>query len=56
MSKIMYEVTGWPVTCPSEKFSEGLYTTRELAEKAVAQAYIDYSKCEFEIEEKWVRE
>jgi hypothetical protein len=53
---ILYEVTGYPKSCPSETFSEGIYKTREKAELAIEQAYKDYSSCEFEIEEKYLRD
>lgn len=51
---IMYEVVGYPITCPSEKFDIGIYLTRERAEKVVEICHQDYSNCEFDIEEKWV--
>jgi hypothetical protein len=51
---ILFEVTGYPNTCPSERFDVGLYKTREKAESVVEMSYQDYSNCEFEIEEKWV--
>ncbi len=53
---IMYEVTGYPVTCPSERFDIGTYKTRERAEEVMAMSYEDYSNCEFEIEEKWIED
>jgi hypothetical protein len=53
---IMYEVIGYPNSCPSETFDVGLYKTRERAEQELAKSYEDYSKCSFEIEEKWVEE
>jgi hypothetical protein len=53
---IMYEVIGYPNSCPSETFDVGLYKTRERAEQEMAKSYEDYSKCSFEIEEKWVEE
>ena len=50
---IMYEVVGYPVSCPVEKFDVGIYLTLERAEKVVEICNQDYSNCEFEIEEKW---
>lgn len=51
---IMYEVIGWPNSCPSEKFDIGIYKTYARAEQVVETCYQDYSNCEFSIEEKWV--
>jgi hypothetical protein len=53
---IMYEVTGYPRSCPSEKFDIGIYKTLERAERVMASCYEDYSNCEFEIEEKRLEE
>ena len=53
---ILYEVTGYPRSCPSETFSVGIYKTRERALAAMTEAYEDYSRCEFEIEGKWSEE
>lgn len=53
---IVYEVTGYPTKCPSEKFDVGVYKTLDRAEKVMARSYEDYSNCQFEIEEKWVEE
>lgn len=53
---IVYVVTGWPNSCPSEKFEAGSYKTRERAEEVMEISYQDYSNCEFEIEEMWVEE
>lgn len=52
----MYEVTGYPNTCPSEKFDIGIYKTYERAEQVRDMSYQDYTNCEFEIEEKRVEE
>lgn len=48
MKQTIYEVTGWPNTCPDEKWSE-YYTTKELAEKAMAKFEMDYDNMSFEI-------
>jgi hypothetical protein len=53
---IMYEVVGYPISCPVEKFDVGIYMTRDRAEKVVERCHEDYSNCEFDIEEKWVEE
>jgi hypothetical protein len=55
MRKI-YEVTGYPRSCPEERFDIGFYYTRKAAETVMGVAYEEYSRCEFEIEEKWVKE
>jgi hypothetical protein len=52
---ILYEVTGYCESCPSEKFSEGLYKTREKAEQAKTRAREVYD-CEFEIDEKYLKD
>ena len=54
MRKI-YQVTGYPRTCPEERFDIGFYYTREAAETVVGVSHEVYSKCEFEIEEKVVQ-
>ena len=48
----VYEVIGYPVSCPEETFTEGLYRTRESAEIAMEKAIEEYPLCEFEIEIK----
>ena len=50
----VYEIFGWPNTCPSERFSCGLFKTQELADKAMLDCLEDYSNCSFEIEIKTI--
>lgn len=52
---ILYEVIGYCESCPSEKFFEGLYKTREKAEQAAARGREVYA-CEFEIHEKYLKD
>ena len=52
----LFEVIGFPKTCPSETFSVGTYQTIERAEEVKAKSYTEYSRCEFEIETKWMEE
>jgi hypothetical protein len=54
--KMIYEVIGWPKTCPSETWSEGLYTSMHKAEEAKQTAEYNYSNCSFDIETKFVME
>jgi hypothetical protein len=38
----VYEVIGYPVSCPEETFSEGLYRTRESSKTAMEKAIEEY--------------
>lgn len=45
----VYEVIGYPLSCPEETFSEGLYRSKESAEIAMQKAIEECDGCEFEI-------
>ena len=50
----MYEIIGWPDTCPSERFSCGLFYDQTSADNALLECLDDYSGCSFEIEIKYI--
>lgn len=53
----VYEVEGYPVSCPEETFTEGLYKTQESAEVAMEKAIEEYGNTyEFDINVKQLYE
>lgn len=50
--EIVYEVIGYPTSCPEETFSVGLYKTEERATQSAEDSYEEYDDCEFNVEIK----
>jgi hypothetical protein len=53
---VIFEVIGYPTTCPDEAFVVGVCRSNERAERAAEAAYIEYTDCEFKIETKYVED
>ena len=51
----IYEIIGWPNTCPSERESFGVYSTLSGAELALAKLESEHPNLSFEIESKTIR-